>query len=237
MDISVIIPVFDESKKIAGDVEAAAAFLNNNELQGEIFVVDDGSRDGTAEVAKSVEIPDGIAVNVIRVVQHHGKGFAVRTGILASTGKYVMFADSGSCVPYHHVLTGLKMLRESECEIAHGSRKLDESRILRPQPLYRRVSSLLFRWFMILAMKIPRRFTDTQCGFKIYRGAVARELYEACTTAGFMFDIEIILRALKRGFHIKEFPIEWTFDLDSRTTRMLSLKQMLRELLTIKQRI
>lgn len=235
MDLSIIIPVFNESRKIARDIEAAAAFLISNSLKGEIIVVDDGSHDDTYEVARSVLVSKEIQLRVKRYKQHRGKGFAVRTGIKASTGANVMFADSGCCVPYHYVLTGLMMLEDGGCDLAHGSRKLRESKIHVPQHWLRRIYSKLFRWLMIFMMKVPARFTDTQCGFKIYRGVVGRELYGACVTDGFLFDVEIILRALQRQFQIKEFPIEWTADRDSRTTQTMNIKDLLAELVTIKR--
>jgi len=235
MDLSIIIPVFNESRKIARDIEAASAFLMNNSLKGEIIVVDDGSRDITFEVANDVKVSEKIQFRVIRYDQHRGKGFAVRTGIKASTGTNVMFADSGCCVPYHYVLTPLQMLKDGECDLAHGSRKLKQSRIRVPQPWYRRAYSKFFRWLIIIVMKVPARFTDTQCGFKIYRGTAARELYGACVTDGFMFDVEIILRALQRQFQIKEFPIEWTADPDSRTTQTLNAKELFAELMKIRR--
>ena len=145
-----------------------------------------------------------------------------------------MFADSGLCVPYSYVTSGLRLIKSKNCEIAHGSRKLAESKILKPQVWRRRVTAKLFRRLMIFWQKIPSELTDTQCGFKIYRGEIARKLYSECKTAGFMFDIEIILRALKRGYRIKEFPIEWTADLDSRLSVNKSAKQVLTELFKIK---
>lgn len=235
MDLSIIIPVFNESRKIARDIEAASAFLLINNLKGEIIVVDDGSRDITFEVANDVTVSEKIQFRVIRYDQHRGKGFAVRTGIKASSGTFVMFTDSGCCVPYDYAMTALQMMKSNECDIAHGSRKLKESRILIPQSWLRRIYSKLFRWLIIVVMKVPARFSDTQCGFKIYRGIVARELYGACATDGFMFDVEIILRALQRKFQIKEFPIEWTADPDSRTTQTLNVKELFAELMTIRR--
>ncbi len=235
MDLSIIIPVFEESSKIACDIEAASQFLISQGLKGEIIVVDDGSSDNTCEVAEAVMVPDAVELKVIRYENHRGKGFAVRTGIKRSQGKNVMFADSGSCAPYNNVLTALNMLKNGDCDIAHGSRKLPESKIHVPQVWYRRIYSTFFRWLMIAVMKIPSEFTDTQCGFKIYRGDLARKLYSECITDGFMFDIEIILRALKQQFQIKEFPVEWTTDRDSRLPQTFGLKQMFTELRNIKQ--
>lgn len=235
MDLSIVIPALNESKKIGGDIEAASKFLQDNHLTGEVIIVDDGSNDGTAEAAESVRLSPGISLKVIRLSCHHGKGYAIRTGINTAAGKYVMFADSGCCVPYGNVLQGLNMLKNGVCDIAHGSRKLPESKIQRPQSWSRRICSAIFHWFVIYVMRISAEFTDTQCGFKIYRGDVARNLYGQCVTDGFMFDIEIIMRAQKQGFRIKEFPIQWTCDRDSRLSPARNLWRVLFELITIKR--
>jgi dolichyl-phosphate beta-glucosyltransferase len=205
MDLSIVIPALNESKKIGRDVEEAAAFLENNRLAGEIIVVDDGSHDNTSETAKNIEISPAIKRNVIRYEHHRGKGYAVRTGIKQTSAEYVMFADSGCCVPYEDVLHGLKLLKNGDCDIA------------------------------IHYMKVPSEFTDTQCGFKIYKGDAARHLYGECITDGFIFDIEIILRARKEGYHIQEFPIDWTCDRDSRLSPTRNSWWVLSELITIKR--
>ena len=216
MDLSIVIPAFEECRKISRDIEAAAAFLQTNQLAGEVMVIDDGSSDATAEAARAVRVPPAIKLSVIRYEQHRGKGCAVRTGMNAASGKYAMFADCGLCIPYSDALKGLEMLRNGACDIAHGSRRHIASDILRSQPWHRRVLSRTFKATVHTLLQIPRDLTDTQCGFKMYRGDVARELYKECTTDGFMFDIEIILRAMKKGYRIGEFPVEWTCDPDSR---------------------
>jgi dolichyl-phosphate beta-glucosyltransferase len=235
MDLSVVIPAFEESKKIARDIEAAAKFLAGNNLEGEIIIVDDGSKDDTSEVAKAVKTPPTVRLKVFRYELHHGKGYAVRTGIKETNGEYVLFADSGLCVPYEEALRGLKIIKDGICDIAHGSRKLRGCHIGKAQSLYRRICSKLFHWFVILYMKIPSELSDTQCGFKIYRGEIARKLYSEALTDGFAFDIEIILRALKEGYRIKEFPLNWTCDSDSRLSPSRSLWCILSELITIKR--
>ena len=235
MDLSIVIPAFKEGNKIASDVKAAADFLEDNKFTGQIIVVDDGSKDNTAQAAQNAEISPRVKLNVIRYEQHRGKGYAVRQGIKQTTGEYVMFADSGLCVPYKDTLCGLDILKSGECDIAHGSRKIRGCHIDKAQGLYRRICSKLFHWFVIHVIKIPPELTDTQCGFKIYRGDVARGLYSKCITDGFAFDIEIIMRARKEGYRIKEFPINWTCDLDSRLSPTRNSWRILSELLAIRR--
>jgi dolichyl-phosphate beta-glucosyltransferase len=260
MDLSIVIPAFEESKKIARDIAEAAGFLEAHHFTGQIIVVDDGSKDSTAETAKNtwpdarykildtrleseiqnresrIQNPESrIQLDVIRYEKHKGKGYAVRTGIKHSSGDYVMFADSGSCVPYEDTLRGLELLKNDKCDIAHGSRKMRGCHIEKTQSLYRRICSAIFHWFIIHDMKIPAEFTDTQCGFKMYKGDVARHLYGEAITDGFTFDIEIIMRAQQEGYRIREFPIDWTCDRDSRLSPTRSSWRILTELLRIRR--
>ncbi len=235
MDFSIVIPAYNESKKIAADIRMAAEFLECNGFQGEIIVVDDGSSDNTSQTAEAVEVPSCVALKVLRYEPHRGKGRAVRTGIVASRGRYVMFADSGCCVPFGDSLLGLEMLKDGAADIANASRRHIASDILRDQPFYRRVCSRAIKWFITIILGLPRGITDTQCGFKIYKGDIARELYGQCISDGFMFDVEIILRANKKGYRIAEFPVGWTCDLDSRLSPMRISLRVLRELLAIRR--
>jgi len=235
MDISIVIPALNESKKIARDVESAAAFLEDNHLSGEIIIVDDGSNDNTSEVAENVLIPSEIKLNVVRLQQHRGKGYAIRAGVKQAQGEYVMFADSGCCVPYENILRGLELLKSGACDIAHGSRKMQGCHIVKAQSLYRRICAAIFHWFVVRYMKVPAELTDTQCGFKMYKGDAGRHLYSECNTDGFAFDIEVIMRARKEGYRIKEFPIDWTCDPDSRLSPTRSLRRILGELRTIRR--
>jgi len=239
MKLSIIIPAYNESGKIADDVDAACVFLERNKLQGEVIVADDGSVDKTADEAEKAGRQHAGKVNVIviRSESHSGKGRAVSNGIRRSTGDYVMFADSGNCVPYENAMRGLELLTTGQCDIAHGSRNLAGADIKKDHGLYRHICSEFFHWFAVYMMQVPSEFTDTQCGFKIYRGDVARQLFAQCTTDGFMFDIEIILRALKQGLRIKEFPIYWTCDTDSRLSPAKSFWHVFTELMRIKKQL
>ena len=237
MKLSIVIPAFNECGKIARDVKSACEFLLKNNFNGEVIVSDDGSIDTTAEEAQKAggKFHGKIEVRAIRNIKHRGKGFAVRSGIKQTAGDYVMFADSGSCVPMDNTLRGLELLKTGKCDIAHGSRRLSGTHLIKDQGLYRHICSVLFHWFAALAVKIPTELTDTQCGFKIYRGDIARLLYGQCQTDGFMFDIEIILLAIKQNYRIAEFPIDWTCDPDSRLSPAKSSWRIFSELLKIRK--
>jgi dolichyl-phosphate beta-glucosyltransferase len=235
MDLSIIIPAYDEAHKIRRDIEAASEFLAARKIEGEIIVSDDGSRDNTPLVAQGTRVPPGIGFTVLRASEHRGKGRALRAGITASRGAYVMFADSGLTTPYDNVLRGLELISSGRCEIAHGSRKLPGSIVRVPQDHDRKITSAIFRAVVRFLLDVPRELTDTQCGFKVYRGDVARELAGECFTDGFMFDVEMILRARRHGYNILEFPIEWSCDRDSRLTFRRSSLPILQEMLELRR--
>src|SRR4051812_29879180 len=144
MDLSIVIPAYNEAHKIARDIIAAGEFMTRNNLIGEIIVADDGSPDGTAETAQHVTPPSPIELKVLKL-DHRGKGSAVREGMKLSRGDFALFADSGLCIPFDDVLPMLDALRNNKCDIAHASRKLKESVIDRSQTRYRRFLSWAFR--------------------------------------------------------------------------------------------
>ncbi len=234
MELSIVIPAYEESHKIAHDIEAAAVFFSAAQVDGELIVVDDGSLDDTADVARHAGERFNAPLRVLRLETNRGKGGAVRAGILESRGTYVLFADSGYSVPFEWALTGIEMIRAGQCDIAHGSRKMPGCHILRQQPLLRKICSRAFRAFIQWFLQIPRNLTDTQCGFKVYRTEVAKELYGQLVTEGFTFDVEIILRAVQRNYRIREFPIEWACDCDSRISIHHTSWRVLRELVKIR---
>lgn len=235
MDLSIVIPVFNEEQKIRDDIIAASYFLSASRMTGEIIVVDDGSTDLTSDVAGKTVVDERVCLKIIRYKENAGKGKAVKTGIMEASSDLIMFIDSGSCVPYENINRGIKLLKDGKCEISHGSRFLSESHIMRSRTAYRKLVSYLFRKYIRVLSRIPKNLTDTQCGLKIYPKAIAQELYAACITDGFLFDIEIILRARENGYRIVEFPIEWTSDPDSRLSVSSTLISMFSELRKIRK--
>jgi dolichyl-phosphate beta-glucosyltransferase len=235
MDLSIIIPVYNEEQKIRHDITAASDFLSRHKMTGEIIVVDDGSSDQTSEVVEGTTVDEGVSLKIIAYKEHTGKGKAVKTGIMEAGSDLIMFIDSGNCVPYKNIFSGIALLKDGKCEIAHGSRFITGSLIKRSRTAYRKLVSFLFRKYIRILSPIPGDLTDTQCGLKIYRKESAHDLYGACITDGFLFDVEIILRAREKGYRIREFPIEWTSDPDSRLSVSRTLLSMFSELRSIRK--
>jgi dolichyl-phosphate beta-glucosyltransferase len=232
MNVSIIIPAYKEARKIERDVVAADSFLQARRDGGEIIVVDDGSTDGTADAARALQVRFP-SLRVISYERNRGKGHAVAQGVAQATCDIVLFADAGLCVPYDIAALGIAMLELDMCDIAHGSRRMRGS-VLRAQPLYRRLGSRAYKVIVHSVMGVPRWISDTQCGFKLYRRTVAQELYADLITDGFMFDVEIILRALKRGARILEFPVLWSNDEDTRFDPVKGSVRNFRELARIR---
>ncbi len=216
MDISVIIPAYNESTKILEDIIAADKFILDNNFVGEIIVVDDGSSDNTFEIANSQKEKILTKLTVIKLDDNLGKGGAVRGGISISRGELVMYADAGLTVPYENASIGMNLIKDGKCDIANGSRKMGESKIIKEQDFDRRFISKVFGFFVKFLLHIPKDMTDTQCGFKIYNGNIARNLFKKINVTGFLFEIEFVLLAIKEGYRILEFPVTWKCDRDSR---------------------
>jgi dolichyl-phosphate beta-glucosyltransferase len=237
MLLSIVIPVYNESKKIALDIEMAVSFLKRHELDGEIIVVDDGSFDQTAAmVNRSIRETEG-NISFISYRPNKGKGYAVKRGILQARGDIILFIDSGNCVPYDDILPGIRIIKDGEADMAHASRYMKGSVITTPRKFHRQMFSWLFRRYIHLYNRFPRHVTDSQCGLKIYRGMVAKTLYSELITNGFLFDVEVILRAGIQGYRIVEFPIHWTPDPDSRLKPLPLLLKINRELRLIKNTV
>ena len=234
MDLSIIIPAYEESHKIRKDIILADNFLNENKFSGEIIVVDDGSMDDTFNSAAGCRINPENKLTVLRNESNLGKGGAVRRGILNSKGNFVMYHDAGVTVPISNALTGLALLKNNSCDIAIGSRKMPGSGIKKGQKLDRVVISKVFGFSMRILFGQLKQFSDTQCGFKIYKGDPARELYSESAVDGFIFEIEILLLALKKKYVVIEFPVEWRCDRDSRISLFRSPWRVLADLIKIK---
>ena len=229
MDLSIIIPAYNEGMKISKDILAADKFIVESKYRGEIIVVDDGSSDNTFNTAESVRGKINSELTVLKLSKNMGKGSAVREGIANSKGELVMYADAGLTVPFENALNGIDLIKKGKCDIANGSRKMSKSEIVKEQDFDRRIISRIFGFTVKLFLNIPSELTDTQCGFKIYKGEVARNLFNKLKTSGFLFEIEFIQLALKEGKKILEFPVKWQCDRDSRLSVGQSSRKIISE--------
>ena len=206
--LSVVIPCFNEARKIETDIRAALEYFGSRPYSFELILVDDGSSDGTAEI-----LEQAAGARAICYKPNRGKGHAVRAGMLQAQGRYRLFADAGLCVPFSEVERGLALL-EGGADVAIGSRKLAESQVVERQAGYRRIGSSVFG--MLVRNWMGLRYSDTQCGFKLFTAQAAERLFSAARIDGFMFDAEALINARKFSLTVREFPVEWRADPDTR---------------------
>lgn len=214
--LTVLIPAFNEAARLPVTLETVAAFLHTRGPRGwaEILVVDDGSRDGTARLAEEFPAQAGVAIRVVRLARNQGKGAAVRQGLVASRGAWVLISDADLATPIEE----LDKLVAAGTAVAAGSRGLRRELIERRQPFPRDLLGRVFnRALRLLALT---RLRDTQCGFKLIEGSLARRLGAALRLDGFAFDIELLARAERLGAAVSEVPVRW-FHVDASRVRPL----------------
>ena len=228
--VSVVIPALNEARRLAPTVREAVAFLRARGEPFEILVVDDGSRDDTAALVR--QLADAAPeVRLIRLAANQGKGHAVRTGIVNSQGERVLFADADGATPIAE-LTRLEAALAAGADVAIGSRGLQSAETVVRARQYRhiigRAFHLMVRWLAV------RGIADTQCGFKLFRGVVAHDLFSRMRMNGFSFDVELLLMAQRQGYRIVEVPINWTHQPGSRISLVRDSLRMARDLFIIR---
>lgn len=203
--ISVVIPCFNEERRIAATLRAATAYLAGRATPWEIVVVDDGSLDGTSAVVRA-QAGARPEVRLLRNQANHGKGWAVRVGCEAARGELVLFTDADLATPIAE-LSRLEAKAEEGFDVVIASRHSAGSRIVDPQPVRRRISSWCFRKLVrVLGLS---SLDDTQCGFKLMRRDAVLPILRAVATEGFAFDVELLFCAERAGLRIAEVPVEW----------------------------
>jgi dolichyl-phosphate beta-glucosyltransferase len=207
MHLSIIIPAYNEAQRLGAGLPAILAYLDARTPGCELIVVDDGSADGTAAVV-SAALAGRPRARLISYPQNRGKGFAVRQGVLASAGAAVLFMDADLSTPLDEIPRLLGVLAAERADIVIGSRGLPEADIRVRPPLHRQAASFLFDQIKYALVGL-RRFRDTQCGFKVFRGPVARQLFALSRVDRFMFDVEILYLAERAGLRIHEMPVAW----------------------------
>ena len=232
--ISVIIAAYNEEKRITPSLFRIKEYMNGQGVDCEIIVVDDGSTDRTSKVVQNL-IPDMPRMKVIRYDMNRGKGYALKTGVLVSEGEVVLLSDADLSTPIEELSKFLPLISDNLCEVAIGSRALVLSKVIKKQPWWRQNMGKIFNG--IVKFIVMDDFKDTQCGFKLFSGDVARELFGELQTERFAYDVEILARAKKKGYRIREVPIQWINSPDSKVNPLIDSFQMVFDLMKIRARV
>ena len=230
-DLSVIVPAYNESGRIEPSLEKILAYLHQQTYTWELRVVDDGSRDDTAPVVTRLLAGEPNA-RVITYQPNRGKGYAVRTGVLAAKGRWAVFLDADLSTPPEEIENALRYLNQGY-DMVIGSRALPDSKIETKAPPLRRLGTAIFNLVKHSLVGLWQ-FSDTQCGFKAYRGETVRPLYERAVIDRFMFDVEILFLAERRKLKVYEMPVRWADAAGSKVRFLQGIYDMVRDLLRIR---
>lgn len=226
--LSIIIPAYNEAERIIPTIGAIASHLCSGTLSWELIVVDDGSTDETAVLVAALELAN---LRLLRAAQNSGKGSAVRHGMLAARGKYLLFADADNSTPIEELDKLLIQLTDNKYQVAVGSRAVIGAAEQNRSWLRRAVSTGL-RYLVRHALQL--QVIDSQCGFKLYTREAARLLHSRQTLPGFSFDLEILFLAGKLGYAVAEVPVNWIDAPGSKVDTFKEIKRFLRDLLKIR---
>jgi len=205
--ISIVIPAYNEDQRLPSTLKTVLAYLRTGEWSfTEVVVVDDGSSDDTAAVAERFH-GDDPSVRLLKNPGNRGKGYSVRHGMLEAKGDWVLFSDADLSAPIAELEKLLRVARERDASVVIGSRALDRSLIGVHQSVFREQAGRVFNLMMRLLTGLP--FWDTQCGFKLFSAAAAREIFRRQRLDGFGFDVEALFIARKLGLRTVEAPVRW----------------------------
>ena len=227
MKLSVIIPAYNEEKRIRKTISRLSAYLKKHFPENEIIIVDDGSTDRTYAILKELQAnrPD---LKLFHYEPNQGKGFAVKQGVYQSSGGIVVFTDADLSTPVFEIKRFVTLMKEKNVPVLIGSRSIPGASIKIRQPFYRESMGKVFNCFVRLLT--PIRFRDTQCGFKMFRRDAAEKIFAETRQSGFTFDVEVLLLARKFGFQTMEIPVTWINNRRSKVNPVSDSWAMFRDL-------
>jgi dolichyl-phosphate beta-glucosyltransferase len=231
-DLSIVIPAFNEEARLGPTLEAYLAYCRGTGRRVEVIVVDDGSLDRTSVVVNSFASTHP-EVRLIRLAENQGKGQAVRSGVVNAQGKQILFADADAATPLPE-LERLEAALDGGADVAIGSRALRDHAVTINARVYRRMIGRIFH-ALVEVLTVPG-VKDTQCGFKLFRGPVAHDLFSRMRIRGFSFDVEVLMMAQRRGYTIAEVPVNWTHQPGSKVNLVTDSVRMMRDLFVIRGR-
>jgi dolichyl-phosphate beta-glucosyltransferase len=238
--LTIVVPAYNERQRITATVTRIAEFMSDQAYAAELLVVDDGSDDGTAEVVESLKDGASRPIGVIRN-DHRGKAYTVRTGMLAASGRYVLFSDADLSTPIEEV-TGFLPYFEDGYDVVIGSREAPGAKRF-DEPATRHVMGRIFtRTVQVIT---GQRFEDTQCGFKAFSHAAAQEVFSRVQLYGpnspvikrsrvTGFDVELLFLARKLNLRIREVPVRWYYSAGSKVDPLRDSFQNLLDVLKVR---
>lgn len=227
---SLIIPAYNESARLGATLEKVLAFVHDQGWDAEVIVVNDGSRDNTAEIVKSFAVKDPI-LRLVENPGNRGKGYSVRNGMLNARGEIVLFSDADLSSPIEEAPKLLAALGQG-ADIAIGSRWLRSETQTQRQPLHRQLFGRIFN--LLLRLTLGLKFKDTQCGFKAFKQPAARAIFPLQKIERWGFDPEILFLARKFGFKVKEIPVVWGHSGGTRINPLVDGARMFQEMLRVR---
>jgi len=228
--ISIVIPAFNEEKRIAPTLRRIHEYMKEKGAEFEIIVVDDGSSDDTVGIVRR---ESGMlkGLRLLLNESNRGKGFSVRHGVLSASCSLVLISDADLSTPIEEVAKFVPWIRNGY-DIVIGSRALKESDIVKKQPWYRQSMGKVFN--AMVKTLVFGGFEDTQCGFKLFTSGSGKRIFNMARIDGFAFDVEALFLARRMGFRIKEVPVKWMNSPQSRVRIIKDSFRMLLDLLRIR---
>jgi dolichyl-phosphate beta-glucosyltransferase len=227
-DISVVIPAKNEELRLPPFLQSLITYAQKSSYRYELIVMDDGSTDKTAEIVTHFKklFPSLV---LIQLAENHGKGFAVKGGLLAAQGNIVLFMDADGSTPADEIENNLKFFSEGY-DIVIGSRVLHNRASQVKARFYRKSMGWIFNFFVHTFL--IKDIKDTQCGFKMFRREIVEPLWKNIRLQGFGFDLEVLFLAQRMNYKIKEVSVNWTHVENS---KVRLIKDSLRMLINIFQ--
>lgn len=228
-EVSIVIPAYNESERIVAPLKTVLEFISTTGRNAEVIVVDDGSSDDTAKVAeRAFSAMPNIQSNVIRYEKNRGKGFAVKTGLMAANADVALFSDADLSTPIDEMSKLVDPIMRDECDVAFGSRALDRSLIGTHQPWRREQGGRVMNFIIRTMSGLP--FADTQCGFKAFNLTKFRPLLDVMKIDRFGFDVEFLFVANHHHLRLKEIPVRWNDVEGSKVSVFRDTRRMISEL-------
>jgi dolichyl-phosphate beta-glucosyltransferase len=224
-------PAYNESARLAASLEKVLAYVHAQGWDAEVIVVNDGSRDNTAEIVRGFAAKDPV-LRLLENPGNRGKGYSVRNGMLNARGKLLLFSDADLSSPIEEALKLLHALEEG-ADIAIGSRWLRAETQTQRQPLHRQLFGRIFN--LMLRITLGLKFKDTQCGFKAFKKPAADAIFPLQKIERWGFDPEILFLAQKFGFQVKEIPVAWGHSGETRINPVADGFRMFLEMIRIRR--